>query len=486
MATRSPTEHHPYWGSVATPALLPNILGSPTQSSTLEVGDVACVDPGGGQAEMYLCVTATLGAAVWTPLSLGSSAAPTTRGYGSTTVIFGNNTSFPTSGANLEVVADQSGGHLELVRDFDSFYNLCQVRIRIVDGTGVLSDVTQQFASRVDLVAYLNTNVPNAAGTFTAYAYMEVFDQVDGRIAAPPKVYGKNRFWAGLTNRAPGRYHNPGTGSCFFGSLSGSAAAVLTRATTLNAIWQLLFPANPMPAPASWTGNEFGCFFINRNRYRRFDMPPFSSILSVPPSLDRFVRQAGSTIVFAGAALSYDLSAGDEVAYGALSTSGLIGNGFGSFEAFSELQEHLLEGQSVVVGYPLIHGTRRGVLIKPIGHDQWYFDYFDDTAFRLEAIGVNRENWRNKLRPITGLTQNFDQRSSGPIDATSFRDTFGATLRQQLGAIPGQHGYRTQRVRFQYRDLATNRVSALTQAGVETIVRRRARPFAMMTRNRLQ
>jgi hypothetical protein len=68
VATRSPTQIHPYWGIYATSALLPNVAGSPTQKATLQVGDQAYVS---SESMPYYCTTATLGAAVWSAFGMG-------------------------------------------------------------------------------------------------------------------------------------------------------------------------------------------------------------------------------------------------------------------------------------------------------------------------------------------------------------------------------------------------------------------------------
>jgi hypothetical protein len=67
MATRSPTAFHGYWGNTYALATdLPNVAASPTQSSTLQVGDTAYVT---STQALYVCIDATLGAAVWSPMS---------------------------------------------------------------------------------------------------------------------------------------------------------------------------------------------------------------------------------------------------------------------------------------------------------------------------------------------------------------------------------------------------------------------------------
>jgi hypothetical protein len=51
------------WPNVAIAAQLPNVAAATIQSAKLQVGDLAIVTGGG----LYLCTTATLGAAVWQP-----------------------------------------------------------------------------------------------------------------------------------------------------------------------------------------------------------------------------------------------------------------------------------------------------------------------------------------------------------------------------------------------------------------------------------
>ena len=67
MATRSPTPFHSYHGNgFASAADLPNVATSTTQTTDLEVGDTAYVT---GTQSLYVCIDATLGAAVWSPMS---------------------------------------------------------------------------------------------------------------------------------------------------------------------------------------------------------------------------------------------------------------------------------------------------------------------------------------------------------------------------------------------------------------------------------
>jgi hypothetical protein len=73
MATRSPTQTHGYWGNTfALYADLPNVAGATIQSPTLEVGDTAYIP---SASSLFVCIDATLGAAVWSAMTSGLTSA---------------------------------------------------------------------------------------------------------------------------------------------------------------------------------------------------------------------------------------------------------------------------------------------------------------------------------------------------------------------------------------------------------------------------
>jgi hypothetical protein len=73
MATRSPTPVHSYWGNTfAAYAQLPNVAGATIQSPTLEVGDTAYIP---SASALFVCIDATLGAAVWSAMTSGLTSA---------------------------------------------------------------------------------------------------------------------------------------------------------------------------------------------------------------------------------------------------------------------------------------------------------------------------------------------------------------------------------------------------------------------------
>lgn len=63
MATKSPTQFHNHWGSVADPTELPNVAGAAIQDAAVEAGDTVYSV---SNTTTYTCTTPTVGAAAWT------------------------------------------------------------------------------------------------------------------------------------------------------------------------------------------------------------------------------------------------------------------------------------------------------------------------------------------------------------------------------------------------------------------------------------
>lgn len=493
MSTKTPSiqqrsAFHRDWGNYLSPEFLPNVAGSPFTSTKLEEGDTAYVDRA---LARFVCVDPTPGSAIWIQ---GGGAAGAIRSYGSGTAALIAFTPVPATDFNIRESILRRGGNMDFWETFDTNYSRSYVRLRFYStGGSLVLDTTQVFANRAAIVAFINSNIASVGGFANQHVEIEVFDVEDSSIVPPPKIYGKNRFFAGLVSRSRqfegGKYYGYRTGSAFYSTLS-SAASIAARSLILNQMWSILYPGFPMPAPATWGPNEFGCFWVPRNRLRRYDMPAFNaSALRIDPGtgINRFVRNAGSTIPRPFTTSFFNSTAGDVVAYGTLDSSGASGFAFGSYDAFRTIAPELANGSSVIVGYPLysgVPGENLALLVKPIGVDTFYVDVFDDSRYRLEAVGVQRENYRTRLRALSGVPQFPLQRLAGPILVPDISDSFGLTpSRPLIGGQPGRHGYYTGKIRFQYRDLLTNRVSCLTQATIETISRRRARPWALLVRN---
>jgi hypothetical protein len=265
------------------------------------------------------------------------------------------------------------------------------------------------------------------------------------------------------------------------------ASLVIRCLSPFDAIWSLLYPSNPLPDPLTWTDAEFSLFWISGTRRSRYDMPPFvTSGIGIPSNgNDRFLLADGVLTPVNGETMVYNEQAATECAYGSIEQGGYsYGDAFAARQAFTRLGPAILEGGSVVVGYPLVDSVNQdvlAVLIRPVGVDQFYVDSFDDTRYRLEAVGSTRHDQRPKIRATT-LFQAPTQRSAGPFDAADIGGCFGNTSYDR-SLDPGRHSQSTGFVRIQYRDLVTGRVSPLSIPHIEPVARRRARPFSLLVTN---
>jgi len=418
-----------------------------------------------------------------------SAAAPSTgssrRTYG-TCSLTKVGSIYPASAFSLRVDAEKGGGHVQLVSEFDQNYSKCLVNLKIFTGSNTLAgETTQVFPNFASIVSWVNANVPNGGLSFSSTCTMEVYDVIDPDIVPPSKVYGKNRVWASLVAEAPGYYyHRPKTASSFFGFNSFNS---LQLATLLNSIWTAFYGAT-MPAPALWTSQEFGCFWIGRNRYRKYSMPSLvPGALEVRVSQHRYERDIVTLTTSLPPPLGArtpDPLAGFPVYYGSLDPAGTAFGPFDTATAFSELAFRIMSGHSVVVGYPLkpLSGNTRAVYIKPVGMDHFFFDAFDPAKYRLEAVGVQSREAHPRIAPMVVPLNDHSQRSSGPIDGRDFGTLIGYTA-EGSKAFPGRHSYRLGSVKFQYRDLVTGRVSPVSTSTINTIWRRRFVPFGLMVRN---
>lgn len=424
----------------------------------------------------------------------GGGGAGLTRSYGDGAIVMPGMTAFPLILKAALYSMNMSGGHVDLLESFDTTYRMCLVRLRVVDtpsGT-LLASTQQRFANFAAVQTWVDANTPNNGSFFSANVFFDVADEIDSSVPVPTKLYGKNRLWAGLTNKASGHYYwRPKTTSCKFAGppYSGSGGATLERAKVLKGIWEGLYPALPLSAPALWTEAEFSLFWISGDRRSRYDMPLFLSqaltVVNMPAS-DRYSWDgASATQAPLGSNWAYDQTTVEKCYYGSISsTSCNLSSHFGMRAAFKNLGPAILSGESVVVGYPMTDTVSGGhaVIIRPVGVDQWYVDNWDTTLYRLEAVGTTRHDERPKIRAINGLTQVPDRRVAGPFNAFDIGYCFGNTNNDRLLA-PGKHSLSTGSVRLQYRNVNTGKVSPLSIPGIVPVVRKRARPFSLLVVN---
>lgn len=393
---------------------------------------------------------------------------------------------------------NSTGGNVEIFRDFQ-YYSLCQVTLRwgSEDGNGTyIREHTQTFPDRASIVAYVAANTTlQPDGSSAEYVVMEVFDIEDALIVPPSKVYGQNRAFATMVRYDPsgGRYHGYRTGSAAHTAGRNFSTEI---ARMLRQIWAGLgYPA--LPAPETWGPDEFSLFWLSRNRMRRYDMPQFNAqSLQIPASAgqDRKVFNTGTNTIadrLGGFPAVYNSLASEPITYASIDSVGTV-YPINYSDSWRELSVTLGFGRSILVGYPLICEPTPGVFeysvfIKPVGVDTFSFEVFDPARYRLEAVGVLRNDFRPKLRQLTlsqpaGI-QAAGSRTAGFINSGALAQIIGLQPNRFQQAFAGSHGYRSGSVRFQYRDLVTGRVSGFSSASIKPVWRQRARPFCLMVRN---
>jgi hypothetical protein len=421
-----------------------------------------------------------------------------TRSYGTVMLVY---PSLQINAALMEQSAINTGGNVELFRDFGT-YSRCQVTLRWApeDGSGPYTrEVTQTFANQASLVAYVAANTAlQVDGTSAEYVVMEIFDVEDSLIVPPAKVYGQNRAYATMVRLSPrGRYHAYQTGSAAYTAGRSFSTPI---AIALKQIWDALGYPNVLPPPALWGADEFSLFWLSRNRMRRYDMPQFSpASLQIPGEVgqDRKVYNSNTGTITdratVGFATGYNPGASERVSYASINSTGSV-TGISYQDSWRGLGVALGSGGSILVGYPLIREFAPGefeysVFVKPVGVDTFSFEAFDPARYRLEAVGVLRNDFRPKLRPLTlsqpNGTEQAGARTAGFITSGAVAQALGLQPNRFQQAYAGSHGYRSGSVRFQYRDLVTGRVSGLSSAAIKPVWRQRARPFALMVRNQI-
>ncbi len=421
-----------------------------------------------------------------------------TRSYGTVMLVY---PSLQINAALMEQSAINTGGNVELFRDFGT-YSRCQVTLRWApeDGSGLYTrEVTQTFPNQASLVGYVDANTARLFdGSSAEYVVMEVFDIEDSLIVPPAKVYGQNRAYATMVRKSPrGRYHAYQTGSAAYTAGRSFSTPI---ATALKQIWDDLGYPNVLPPPASWGANEFSLFWLSRNRMRRYDMPQFSpASLQIPGEVgqDRKVYNSNTGTITdrapVGFATGYNPGASERVSYASINALGGV-TAISYQDSWRGLGVALGSGGSILVGYPLIREFAPGefeysIFVKPVGVDTFSFEVFDPARYRLEAVGVLRNDFRPKLRPLTlsqpDGTEQAGARTAGFINSGAVAQALGLQPNRFQAAYAGSHGYRSGSVRFQYRDLVTGRVSGLSSAAIKPVWRQRARPFALMVRNQI-
>lgn len=393
------------------------------------------------------------------------------RTYGSVATTYFGDVYPATQGAVLNAAANQ--GHLDLMVNITE-YTDCLWDVIQDDGTGNVTvlDSGIQFGSIGDVVTYINTNVANDGNTFQGSVVFHCYDLVSGDVAPPTKIHGQNGILARL--RSATRYWTPIEAHAFPSAWSDAEDAL---AISWGLAWGSAFP---VPA-GSWGPNEYAAFWFSTNRRRTYMLSSSSlqvDILSIGAKGRRAV--SGGTTVPAPVGAYTISTPGAQPTYFAVDKGGTFQSTYQATQGFVEIPLDLQAGYSVALGYPVVNGAAQAMLVKPVGIDLIFSNYFDQSQLRLEAVASWQHDGQRKLRRLMP-----DLPGSGRDDLTG-----PFTADQWVpAAVPGasgtMHGHTNHpgTIQFQFRDLSTGRVSKFATAQVYWRVRERFMPLAALIRN---
>jgi len=238
---------------------------------------------------------------------------------------------------------------------------------------------------------------------------------------------------------------------------------------------------DPFPAVGVWTETERRCFWISKNR-RRFYRSAFEH---TQVQLSN-IGDGGRNGVGVGApgpinGASAGLWAWNAGGLGApsllmVSPDGLVylhtSGGSGTFD--NQVMQQL-NGWSLLHGIPLINSpaaSQYAILLKPLsGVDLFFTNWLDVASYRVEAVGGEGRFGHQGLRILPTPVGNDRDAEGNVMGSWTLSDFIQAAGRSWPSTLHG-HGARPGPIRFQVRDLATNRVSELSSPQV-TFGRRR-------------
>lgn len=399
-----------------------------------------------------------------------------------------------------------SGGNVDILNRFDGDYALADKKLKILSG-GQYSEVTGRWADWTELRAAMLTAVPNDGTRWQADVTIDVYDEIDGEICEPSKMYGRNAAW----HRLFVDYGTPNYYSASY-DLGGALNTNVSWSGQQNAlarVWLTLFGSAFPQAAGSFTDAGAQCFWLPRNRHRYYDHPHLQAldVWTFDGMRNRKCVDQGNAIV-ASPVSNTGETLGDRFTHAPVPIARqpwcyLVVNSNGtSFTEnhdtfWGEMADRLRGNAGMVVCIPLVRWVdrdagryERAVLLKPVGVNEVDVDYFDDSLYRLELIGTRKEAFHPRL-VVPGPDYRFT--SVGPTER--FRNKFGGRIQgsdimDAIGASDGStymstgHSYPGGKVRAQLRDLATGKVSPLSIPEIQIWTRRRLAPFQARVVNR--
>lgn len=358
-----------------------------------------------------------------------------------------------------------------------------------VDNYNTHSSTVHSFPTKADFVAWKNANIPHGGvpDKFTELLNLTPFDIVDSEIPIMTRLYGMNNYYNGMTgnrSRSKENHFGPGTGGdgilksiwdhlwpaySFLWNVgdftrNGGGRKACWKSANWTKLWSMPMTGEQIMTAAtpSWSATRHTAIPENWEGFNNLTPGPPMNIVSKTAVLIEDGMAAWSFV--------------DAFTFGGLKTINkhmLSGNNNGAFIAFK-----LQSGAD---------GTEPScaVLIKPMGIDRIWLDYFDDTRYDLEIVFSN--NWDMQpayFRKIQGWEINNGSGSSPHPNSGCFLKKSSWTAYLPGGRFLGNlwHLKGSNRIRayFRLRDRVTHKVGRLSPAHIELKINETNAPCKFM------
>lgn len=387
------------------------------------------------------------------------------RTYGSVVGVFDTNVNFPIDVTSLLANA-QKRGHLDLFSSITSYAD-CLWDVEVSQGSTNTTHTGLTFSNRNEIVDWINANVTTFGGRFNQTATFHAYDIVNGSIVPVDKIYGKNTIMSRM--RGNGRYWSPIRKTAATSSWSEQPGF-------LESLWTSVWGVPMGPSP--FTDAEMACFWYSQNRQRMYQIGVAPAV-RVQTANGRNMLRVGDGARVSATLTTWAVTGTPK--YGIVDAAGTSWEFASLGGSFKDIPDALMGGRSVVYAQPLGDGAgNRAILLKPVGIDQIFTDFFDDTQFRLESVASWMNDGYRKIRTLTPVwTGSALANSCGPFRSSGWMPS---AISGGTESMTG-HTMRPGQINFQLRNLITNQVSELSQGSVFWLHRKRRLPLAALVRN---
>lgn len=392
------------------------------------------------------------------------------RTYGNVFVVW-SGAPTPLTVPNLVSLYGVKRGNIDLLQNTPS-YSGCSWRMEFINSTPPTVFDNLSFTTAQEIVDWVNANVPQSGGFFTQSVQVAAYDVVDPQVDPLFKVMGKNRTFSRF--RAADRYWSP-DGETVRNGL----------ADFLSGLWVELW-GDPVPTgnpPGSWV-DEFRLFWTPQNHRRLYLLPSrqFSIDLNQNGTAgNRQMVQVSDDTLQPASVESWTVDPARSPVYGSMDSSASGISFYSMQDGFKALPQDIIGGNSVIIGYPMVDSNgNRSVYVKPVGIDMFHTNWFDDSLYRLEAVGSFERDGQVRIRQLSPENPGQASLNSGGLYPIS---QFVVPLAFPNSGTQKGSGYQPGEIRFQLRELATNRVSPLANPKIAWDFRKRYRPLAAIVRN---